>query len=273
MNGEATVAVVLARGLGSRMRHPDPTAALDAAQRDAAAAGLKCLVPDGRGRPFLAHILASLHRAGITEVVLVVAPDHAVLRGAAEAVLPSGLAVRYAVQREPRGTADAVLAAREAVGRADFLVLNADNLYPIEALEALVHLGAPGLVAFERGALVREGNIAPERVREFAILEVDPTGHLERLVEKPGTDEAATIDDDTLVSMNLWRFDRRIFQACATVPPSRRGEFELPQAVALAVRSGARFQVVHERAGVLDLSRQSDVAAVAALLGERELPG
>jgi hypothetical protein len=44
-------AVVLARGLGTRMRQPAPDARLDAAQTAAADAGMKALIPIGR--PFL----------------------------------------------------------------------------------------------------------------------------------------------------------------------------------------------------------------------------
>jgi glucose-1-phosphate thymidylyltransferase len=271
MNPDATVAVVLARGLGSRMRRGEPPPGLDPEQHRAAATGLKCLVPDSRGRPFLDHILAGLALAAVTRVILVVAPEHDAIARAARDGAPAGLHTAFAVQLEPNGTADAVLAARELVGRAPFLVLNADNLYPVEAIEALVALGGPGLVAFERDGLIEEGNIEAARVGAFAVLEVDPTGHLDRIVEKPGA-AADALDADALVSMNLWRFDERIFQACAAVPISPRGERELPQAVALAVRSGARFRVVHLRAGVLDLSHPSDIAPVAGLLGARALP-
>ena len=272
MTPDATVAVLLARGLGTRMREGAGVAALDDGQRRAAAAGLKCLVPDARGRPFLHHILASLGAAGVTRVVLVVAPEHDALRDAVAAAPGGGPAVAFAVQPEPRGTADAVLAAREAVGGVPFLVLNADNLYPVEALRALVTLGEPGVAAFDREALLEGGAIEPSRIAAFALLTVDRTGYLERIVEKPDPDEAARIGDAAPVSMNLWRFGGAIFDACEAVPTSPRGERELPGAVALAVAAGMRFRVVRVRGEVLDLSRPTDIAGVAAALGERSLP-
>ena len=54
--------------------------------------------------------------------------------------------------------------------------------------------------------------------------------------------------------MNCWRFDARIFDACRDVPRSARGEFELPEAVALATRRGARFKAIPARGPVLDLA-------------------
>jgi hypothetical protein len=47
-----TRVVVLARGLGTRMREPDPAACLDEAQRRAADAGSKMMLPI-RGRPWI----------------------------------------------------------------------------------------------------------------------------------------------------------------------------------------------------------------------------
>jgi glucose-1-phosphate thymidylyltransferase len=66
--------------------------------------------------------------------------------------------------------------------------------------------------------------------------------------------------------MNLWRFDERIFDACRAVPLSTRGEFELPEAVGVAVASGVRFRTFPGSGAVLDLSRRSDVALVTARL-------
>jgi glucose-1-phosphate thymidylyltransferase len=66
--------------------------------------------------------------------------------------------------------------------------------------------------------------------------------------------------------MNVWRFDERIFEACRDVPLSRRGEYELPEAVGLAVSRGDIFRTFRATGAVLDLSRRSDVSLVNARL-------
>ena len=63
--------------------------------------------------------------------------------------------------------------------------------------------------------------------------------------------------------MNCWRFDARIFDACRAVPPSPRGELELPAAVALAVARGVAFKVLPAAGPVLDLSQRADAPDVA----------
>lgn len=270
MNPPITTAVILARGLGSRMQQEDAEAALDPAQASAARRGQKGMIPDARGRPFLAHILSGLADVGLTRAILVVAPEHAMIREHFDRHPPTRLRLAYAIQPEPDGTARAVLAAEPLVADSAFLVLNADNLYPAVALEALVTLGEPGLVAFDRAGLIAGGGIDAERVRAFALLRVDHAGYLAELVEKPDPATFAAMPDAG-VSMNLWRFDGRMFAACRDVSRSVRGEYELPEAVALARQRGARFRVVAASAPVLDLSRRGDVARVAAALARHPI--
>jgi glucose-1-phosphate thymidylyltransferase len=264
-------AVVLARGLGTRMRRAAPGARLDPEQAAVAETGLKAMIPVGR--PFLDHVLNQLADAGIRDVCLVIGPEHGVVREYyGGTVRPERLRIGFAVQAEPRGTADAVLAAEGWAGGAPFLVLNSDNLYPAEALRALREAGAPSLVGFRRDALVRGGNIPAERIARFALLDVDEDGFLRRIVEKPGPEDAAAAGEDALVSMNSWLFDAEIFAACRAVPLSARGELELPHAVQWAIdHAGARFRVVPSAAPVLDLSGRDDVAAVAARLAGSEV--
>lgn len=271
----ATTAVILARGLGTRMRagggivgDAASADALSPVQRAAADAGAKGLVPVG-GRPLLDHVLDALQTGGVRDVVFVVAPGETALRARyLREAPPHGLTVRFAEQVEPRGTADALLAARKSV-TSDFLMLNADNLYPVESIAALVTLGEPGLIAYEADGLVAQGNIDRDRVMQFALLDLTSDDTLRDIVEKPGADHPLVTNAGRgrWVSMNLWRFAPTIFEDCAAVEPSVRGELELADAVRHAIRvRGERFRAVRQRLGVLDLSRRADVAVVDALL-------
>jgi dTDP-glucose pyrophosphorylase len=257
--------VILARGLGTRLRAPGG-APLGPAQEAAAAAGLKGLMPVG-ARPFLDHVLHELAEGGVEEVVFVVAPGASPIRERYQrAAPPRRLRVRFAEQAEPRGTADAVLAARDAVGARPFLMLNADNLYPAASVAALVALDGPGLVAYDADALVRLGGLPAERVLRFALLDLAPDDTLRGIVEKPAADHPLALAAERWVSMNLWRFDPGIFADCASVAPSPRGELELSDAVRAAIARGVRFRAVRQRAAVLDLSSRGDVAGVTARL-------
>jgi len=259
-----TKAVILARGLGKRMRRADEPEELAANQLAAADAGMKAMIPVGR--PFLDFVLSALADSGIREICIVVGPEHTPIREYYESLSPRRIAMHFAIQEQPLGTANAVLAAQSFTGGEPFLVLNSDNYYPVEVFRVLRGLGDPGLAAFERETLVRDSNIPRERIRDYALLQIRSDGWLEKIVEKPS--QMPNVDgEEVFVSMNCWRFDSAIFRACERVAQSSRGEFELPQAVQLGIDSlGLRFRAVPIRAGVLDLSCRSDIPSVARAL-------
>lgn len=239
---------------------------MTAPQRSAADAGLKGMIPVGR--PFLDYVVSALADAGIRDVCLVIGPEHRRVREYyGREVELTRVRVHFAVQEEPRGTADAVAAAESFADGEHVIALNADNHYPVEALRALAGLGAAGVALFERDALVRLGNIEPDRVRQFSVAVIDETGMLERIVEKPDAATLAAPGAGTFVGMNCWSLPPAIYECCRRVAPSVRGELELPDAVQLARDElGVRFRALCFRAGVLDLSSRRDIPLVVERL-------
>jgi dTDP-glucose pyrophosphorylase len=258
-----TKAVILARGLGTRMRRADSDALLDETQSSAADSGLKGMIPIGR--PFLDYVISALADAGIKDVCLVIGPEHHRMRDyyGGEVEL-TRIRVHFAVQDKPLGTADAVLAAESFAGGETILMLNSDNYYPIHTLRALCELGSSGVAAFERDALIRLSNIGAERIEKMSVIEVDGHGLLTRITEKPSAAQMASHSGEMLVGMNSWSFTPEIFQACRRIVPSPRGELEIQDAVQLARDDmGVRFTVLTFHDGVLDLSSRGDVVSVA----------
>jgi len=248
------------------MRSSEPGVVLTEDQRRAADAGHKAMMPIA-GRPFLDFVLSAAADAGLERMAIVVAPDHSELRHYYAVISPPDrVSVDFVVQSEARGTADAVLAAERWIGDDAFLVMNGDNLYPVRALSTLRATREPGLPGFDPEDLVHSGNVAAGRVRAFALVEQDADGYLTRIVEKPSVEDMTRLGPGARVSMNCWRFDSRIFDACRAVTPSARGELELPGAVALAVDRGVRFKVVPAAGPVLDLSRRADAADLSRRL-------
>lgn len=272
----ATRAVVLARGLGRRMRvAPEagaPATALAAAQRAAAESGVKGMIPIGR--PFLDYLLGELADAGFTDACLVIGPEHDAVRDYYTAQAPPRrIRVHFAEQAEPLGTADAVLAAEELVGGEPFVVLNSDNHYPASVLARLRTALPPALIGFDPEGLgaAHGGNVPPERVNAFALLGVGADGSLRTIIEKPDGAARHALGRPLHVSMNCWLFTPEIFDACRSIGLSERGELELPHAVQWLVdRRGAHFTVLSARVPVLDLSTRADIPAVAALLAGRD---
>ena len=123
MSVRSCLAIVLAAGEGTRMRSSLP----------------KVLHRIG-GRSLLAHVLRAVAEAKATAAAVVVGPDQEAVAAEAERVLPGA---QCFVQRERRGTAHAVLAARPALERKtdDVLIVYGDT--PLIRAETLNELRAP----------------------------------------------------------------------------------------------------------------------------------
>ena len=222
-------AVILARGLGTRMRKESSDARVSDEQSEIAATGLKAMIPIDR--PFLDYVLHNLANAGYRQVCLVIGPEHEQVRDYyTNAISLERVDVDFAVQQEPNGTADAVLAAEAFAGDEPFLVINSDNYYPFEALEGLRELSCSGLAAFEVDGMVAGSNIAADRITKFAAIRSDAAGYMSEIIEKPEQQVLDGLPEPVCVSMNCWRFGPAIFEGCKAIELSARGELELPDA-------------------------------------------
>jgi bifunctional UDP-N-acetylglucosamine pyrophosphorylase/glucosamine-1-phosphate N-acetyltransferase len=116
------LAVVLAAGEGKRMRSALP----------------KALAPVA-GLPMIAHVVRTARAAGADRVAVVVGPGREDVAAAARAAFPT---VEVFEQSERRGTAHAVLAARQALAKAseDVLVVFGDT--PLVEASTLLHMRA-----------------------------------------------------------------------------------------------------------------------------------
>ncbi|MCC2592121.1 nucleotidyltransferase family protein [Tessaracoccus sp. OS52] len=263
-----TKAVILARGLGSRMRKDAEGVELTDEQSRAASAGVKAMI--SVGRPFLDHVISALADAGFTQICLVIGPEHDMIRDYYDSVEKNRVSISYAIQEEPLGTANAVLAAEEFAGEDRVLVINSDNYYPAAALRLLADVPGSALVGFEREAMLTDSNIDPERIKAFALATADAEGNLAELVEKPDDATIERLGDDAVLSMNCWLCGPAIFPAAKAIPKSARGEYEITDAVRAAIAAGDPYRVVRANVGVLDMSNRGDISSVVEALGDRE---
>ena len=272
--------VVLARGMGTRMRRDDAAATLDGRQAAVADAGVKAMIPIAEktvafsdARPFLDYVLSTVADAGYRRVCLVIGPEQEMIRRYyGSEVITQRLTFAFAIQPEPKGTADAVAAAESFAAGDQFVVVNSDNYYPIEALAALREQSDCAVALFERDAMLAGSNVPQERIKRFAVATIDGRGCLERIIEKPDDATLAALPKPLWLSMNCWRFGPSIFEACRAIKPSPRGELELPDAVQFTIQNlGETYRAATIRAPVLDMTSRADIAPVAAILANSEV--
>ena len=152
MAARTCLAIVLAAGEGTRMYSARPKV-------------LHAIA----GKSLLAHVLDAVAKAGVTSTAIVIGPGQDEVAAEARRVMP---AAGIFVQKERRGTAHAVLAAKPAIARRpdDILIVYADT--PLIRPATLSRLRAP---------LANDADIAVLGFRP-----ADPTGY-GRLIMK-GTD-------------------------------------------------------------------------------------
>ncbi len=203
-------ALILSGGEGSRLRPITHTNA-------------KQLIPIAN-TPILFSALEAIRDAGITEVGIVVGGTAAEIRAVVGDGSSWGLSVTYIPQEAPLGLAHAVLTAKDFVAGEPFVMYLGDNVL----LEGI----APFVEGFERHGPNAQIFVArvPEPER-FGVVELDGD-RVVRLVEKP----KEFVSDLALVGVYL--FDDSILEACATLQPSWRGEYEITEAIQWLVDKG-----------------------------------
>jgi len=184
----------------------------------------KQLIPVAN-RPIISYVLTDLAEAGITDVVVVVAPHgHAQIENEVGDGSAYGLQITYVIQPEAGGLADVVLTAEEALGRDPFVMYLGDNL---------LQGGIAQMVSeFERTAPNASILLAPvQHPSSFGVAVVEG-GRVVRLVEKPKDPPS------NLALVGVYMFDAHVFDAVRAIEPSWRGELEITDAIQHMINGG-----------------------------------
>jgi glucose-1-phosphate thymidylyltransferase len=208
--------LILAGGAGTRLRPLTHTSA-------------KQLVPVAN-KPVLFYALEAMRDAGIEDVTILVSPGStgAEIRARTGDGSDWGLRISFVEQAEPLGIAHAVLTAQEQIGNSPFVVYLGDNLLR----DGIVQM----VDEFRRSE--PEALILLTRVPNpsaFGVAELDD-GRIVRLTEKP--EQPAS----NLALVGVYMFEPEIFDVCRTLEPSRRGEYEITDAIQGLVDQGKRVE-------------------------------
>lgn len=206
-----TAALVLAAGAGTRMKSDKPK-----------------VVHEVLGTPMVRWVIDAAHAAGIERVVAIVGHKR-------EEVIPLVSDAQIAIQEQQRGTADAVLSAREALADFDgsLVVLSGDcPLITPATIKKLVAMRE------EADAAVVVLTMQLDDPFGYGRIIRDAQGHVERIVEqKDASPEEAAV---TECNSGFYCFDaRRLFAALAQVGnDNAQGEFYLTDVLAICREAG-----------------------------------
>lgn len=203
-------AITLAAGEGSRMR-------------PLTSSRPKVMLPVA-GKPFLEHVVERASRAGIDEFVFVVGYRSESVMEKFKDGSDFGVDIEYAVQKERRGTGDALMAARE-MAEEEFLVLNGDVLADATSLKRIVDAGGPA--------------VAAKRVSDpsrYGVFEIE-AGRLKSVTEKSRSPPS------DLANAGIYLLNGNIFDVMRNLSVSERGEYELTDGLSALLSTGAEIRV------------------------------
>ncbi|MDP7282057.1 MAG: sugar phosphate nucleotidyltransferase [Candidatus Undinarchaeales archaeon] len=201
-----TKALILAAGKGQRMKPLSDT-------RN------KCLLPVAN-KPIISRSLSALKQAGISEVLIVVNPESEVEKALGSE--QEGVSLSYAIQAKPIGTANAIGLAKDKFTE-DFLVLNGDDFSTSEHLKNVME-------AHKTKATVSiTKKVNP---KGLGVVEVE-MNFVKSLVEKPEHAEG-----EHFVNVGIYAFSPEIFKVIDTLEKSKRGEYEITDAITKLIPDG-----------------------------------
>ena len=163
-------------------------------------------------RPMIYYPLNTLIKAGIKEILIIIAPDYA---GQFLRLLGNGkdfgVKFTYEIQDSPRGLADAFIIGENFIGDDNVTMILGDNIFEDDFTEDIKN--------FKTGGKVFAKKVSdPER---FGVVKFDKNMKAEKIVEKPKewmSDYAVT---------GLYIYDSRVVEVAKQTKPSDRGEIEI----------------------------------------------
>lgn len=234
-------AVVLAAGKGTR---------LEPLTEDMP----KALV-EVNGTPLIENVFDNLLDIGVTELIVVVGhlKEQIIERYDDEY---RDVPITYAHQREQLGLAHAVLQAEPHI-EDDFVLMLGDNIFRANLADVVNRQREDRADA---AFLVEEVPI--EEASRYGVLDTNEYGEIVEVVEKP--------DDppSNLVMTGFYTFSPAIFHACHLVQPSDRGEYELPDAIDLLIKSGRTIDAIQMDGWRVDVGYPEDRDRAEEILSE-----
>lgn len=163
-------------------------------------------------RPMIYYPLNTLIRAGIKEILIIVAPeragDYLNLLGSGKEF---GVKFTYEIQDKPEGLAQAFIIGQNFIDNEDVTMILGDNIFEDDFSEEIKN--------FKGGAKIFAKSVPdPER---FGVVKFDENHKAQKIVEKPKeylSNYAVT---------GLYVYDSRVVDIAKNMKPSERGELEI----------------------------------------------
>jgi glucose-1-phosphate thymidylyltransferase len=192
-------------------------------------------------KPMIFYPIETLIKAGIKDILIIIAPDYSghflnLLGDGKE----FGAHFSYAVQKEPKGLADAFIIGADFIGDDDVTMILGDNIFDQDFSQEIQN--------FNSGAMVFARKVNdPER---FGVVEFDQNMKAVSIEEKPAQPKS------NYAVVGLYTYDNKVIDIAKNLKPSDRGEIEITDINRVYLEEGELqvniFDSLWEDAGTFD---------------------
>lgn len=167
-------------------------------------------------KPMIYYPLSVLMLAGIREILIISSP-HDIPRfkdllGNGRSL---GINFSYAIQKEPRGIAEAILIGEEFIGNDKVCLVLGDNILYGHNLVELLHQAA----SLKEGAVIFGYYVNDPR--RYGVIEFDEKYNVISITEKPKRPKS------NYAVCGLYFYDNQVVKIAKNIKPSKRGELEI----------------------------------------------
>jgi UDP-N-acetylglucosamine diphosphorylase/glucosamine-1-phosphate N-acetyltransferase len=203
-------------------------------------------------RPILEHVIDSLEKNGINEIILVVGYEKERIMDYFQDGLNFGVKISYVEQKAQLGTAHAIEQAKKLISPEDseFLVLNGDNLVEPKTIADLLnnYEGDASLLTVRMEDTAGYGVVLKEKKRVTKILE-----------KRPG-------DISRIVNTGIYVFTPQVFDTIEKTPISENGEYAITDTLQIMIDEGKTITAVPTESKWLDAIHAWDLLKANAIV-------
>jgi UDP-N-acetylglucosamine diphosphorylase / glucose-1-phosphate thymidylyltransferase / UDP-N-acetylgalactosamine diphosphorylase / glucosamine-1-phosphate N-acetyltransferase / galactosamine-1-phosphate N-acetyltransferase len=179
------------------------------------------------GKPILQYCLEAVKNAGINEAIIVTHYKGDAIRNYFGDGEKLGLKLTYVEQKAILGTGNAAEVAEPYI-ESEFVLIYGDLLFGQDAIKEVVSLFKKQKPA----AVIAYVHV--DKPENYGIIEQDKEGKVKRIVEKPKTGKAPS----NLANAGVYAFSKDVFDKIKQTKTSKRGEWELTDAITLLAQEG-----------------------------------
>ena len=211
-------------------------------------------------KPMIYYSIAFLFESEIRDILIITTPQgienyKRLLSDGAQ----FGVTIRYVIQDEPLGTAQAVSLAENYIGDDGCVLIYGDNFIYSHRAQTYVRQNKQ-----MRGANIFTYKV--ENPKEYGVIELSANGKVISIEEKP------KMPKSNCVMIGLMCFDKTICEKVKSIKPSKRSEYEITDVVKAYLKTGQLTAILLEEGAMwYDLGDSQRLTEVSYMIMKEEM--